>query len=201
MISLYKLKREINRIQLQILGVFSFYTDKIKALLYDRNWKNLIQLSDGSSQSNSNKYAIFVIYQKISLAKSIFETCNDLLRKNYKVLIISNASINSSDIFQLRKYVWRICIRPNFGYDFGAYRDGIRLLVEWKISPDRLIMMNDSIWFPFLMMSAVAVVTLGLFPGVTDREVRKTLGLIVRHLPQTVLIVHMSLRQAGRTDG
>jgi len=147
MISRYKLKREINRIQLQISCALHFVTDKIKAWFYDRNWKNLIQLSDGSNQSNSNKYAIFVIYQKISIAASIFETCNDLLRKNYKVLIISNASINSSNIFQLRKYVWRICIRPNFGYDFGAYRDGIRLLVEWKISPDRLIIMNDSIWF------------------------------------------------------
>ena len=61
--------------------------------------------------------------------------------------------------------------------------------------------LNDSIWFPFLMMCAVAVVTLGLFPGVVDSEVRKTLGLSVRHWPQTVFIVHMSLRQMGRTDG
>ena len=51
------------------------------------------------------------------------------------------------------------------------------------------------------MMCAVAVVTLCLFPGVVDSEVRKTLGLSVRHWPQTVFIVHMSLRQMGRTDG
>ena len=38
--------------------------------------------------------------------------------------------------------------RPNFGYDFGAYQDGVRLLAKMGHKPDRLILMNDSTWFP-----------------------------------------------------
>lgn len=39
-------------------------------------------------------------------------------------------------------------MRPNYGYDFGGYRDAVLALDDWKISPDRLIILNDSIWFP-----------------------------------------------------
>lgn len=38
--------------------------------------------------------------------------------------------------------------RPNHGYDFGAYRDGLRLLDRSGHTPETLILMNDSTWFP-----------------------------------------------------
>lgn len=38
--------------------------------------------------------------------------------------------------------------RLNFGYDFGGYRDGLRLLEEQGLDPDWLLILNDSIWFP-----------------------------------------------------
>jgi len=43
---------------------------------------------------------------------------------------------------------WRVIERPNFGYDFGGYRDGILLLEAWGIAPERLLILNDSIWMP-----------------------------------------------------
>ena len=38
--------------------------------------------------------------------------------------------------------------RPNYGYDFGGYRDGVLTLFERGIVPENLFVLNDSIWFP-----------------------------------------------------
>lgn len=40
--------------------------------------------------------------------------------------------------------------RACYAYDFGGYRDGIRLLGRWDIVPERLIVMNDSVWMPMV---------------------------------------------------
>ncbi len=38
--------------------------------------------------------------------------------------------------------------RPNFGYDFGGYRDGILHLLKQGVVPANLLVLNDSVWFP-----------------------------------------------------
>ena len=39
-------------------------------------------------------------------------------------------------------------MRPNYGYDFGGYRDGVRILRRLKINLDSLLIINDSAWLP-----------------------------------------------------
>ena len=41
-----------------------------------------------------------------------------------------------------------IAERPNVGYDFGGYRDGVRLMREAGVAPEALVLLNDSIWWP-----------------------------------------------------
>jgi lipopolysaccharide biosynthesis protein len=43
---------------------------------------------------------------------------------------------------------WKTVVRPNYGYDFGGYRDGLLSLGDWRVVPERLLILNDSIWFP-----------------------------------------------------
>ena len=38
--------------------------------------------------------------------------------------------------------------RPNFGYDFGGYKDAFLYIIENNLSVERLILLNDSTWFP-----------------------------------------------------
>ena len=43
--------------------------------------------------------------------------------------------------------------RPNFGHDFGGYRDAIFLLHQKGIALERLVLMNDSVWYPIWSQS------------------------------------------------
>ena len=51
---------------------------------------------------------------------------------------------------KLLKLVWKVFERPNFGYDFGSYRDGIKLLWRLDITPTRLVLINDSVFYPLM---------------------------------------------------
>jgi hypothetical protein len=94
------------------------------------------------------KLALVLVYQPDGLALSVQAMCAHLVARGYAPFLVSNAPLSSVDRALLSPVCWRIMVRPNFGYDFGGYRDGILQLMAWDIAPDRLLVMNDSIWFP-----------------------------------------------------
>lgn len=95
-----------------------------------------------------NKVALLLIYQPAGLAESIVWTCEHLVQRGYAPLVVSNTPLSPDDLERLRPVIWRAVERPNFGYDFGGYRDGIWLLDQWQVRPEVLLVLNDSIWFP-----------------------------------------------------
>jgi hypothetical protein len=145
--STWKLKRELDRVRQQIVSVPYFGIDLIRQSLYDRRFPGNLVIHQ-ICESIGNKYVIFLSFEPRGLSKSVFATCQHLRKSGYNVLFISNAELTASDLEGLHKHVWRVVQRPNFGYDFGGYRDGIRLLRLWNIAPDSLVILNDSIWFP-----------------------------------------------------
>jgi hypothetical protein len=82
------------------------------------------------------------------MAASVLATCRHLSRQGYAVLLVANSPVSATDQQALGSCIWRFVERPNFGYDFGGYRDGIRLLWHWSVAPEHLIILNDSVWFP-----------------------------------------------------
>jgi Rhamnan synthesis protein F len=96
----------------------------------------------------ADKAAIFLVWQPAGLANSTFLTCQHLKENGYAVLVVSNAPLPKRDIDALCPLVWSVLERPNFGYDFGGYRDGIKYLQRQNRWPDRLVILNDSIWYP-----------------------------------------------------
>lgn len=96
------------------------------------------------------KVAIYLIYQPKGLLQSTIETCRLLVGNGYAVLVMSNAPLSSTDHAKLAPFTYLLVERPNFGYDFGGYRDGIRLLQELGAKPGALIVMNDSVWWPVM---------------------------------------------------
>lgn len=75
--------------------------------------------------------------------------------KGYNVTVVANGGILEDERDMLVRSVWRLIERPNFGYDFGGYRDAIFFLQDQGISPVKLILMNDSIWFPMWSQTKV----------------------------------------------
>ncbi len=96
------------------------------------------------------KIAVFVIYQPVSLPLSVLETCGYLAQAGYAVLLVSNAPLRATDLDAFRELCWTVLERPNCGYDFGGYRDGIRFLKDRLGDCDSLVLVNDSIWLPIV---------------------------------------------------
>jgi hypothetical protein len=151
----WKIKREINRFKQQCHSLALRLYEPWVRYQHDKHIHEILKVSYGSVASTlSNNYgfgqkvALFLIYQPNSIAASTHQTCEHLIAQGYSVLLVCNHSISEQDRAHLSKCVTIIIERPNFGYDFGGYRDGIRYLKSLKINLSNLIILNDSIWYP-----------------------------------------------------
>ncbi|NJS39229.1 MAG: hypothetical protein HC783_09630 [Rhodobacteraceae bacterium] len=95
--------------------------------------------------------AVFVLFQPKGIAGSTFLTLDHLTQEGWSTLVISNAPLSEADRTRLAAASGHVIERPNTGYDFGAYREGWRWLHRRGLALDRLILMNDSTWFPLRM--------------------------------------------------
>ncbi|MCU0828633.1 MAG: rhamnan synthesis F family protein [Tabrizicola sp.] len=121
--------------------------EPILKLRHDR-WRAALPAPSDLGVPLLPKVALVLVFQPRGIAASLLVTLRHLVEQGYAPLVISNAPVSQSDRARLFPMSWRLIERPNFGYDFGGYRDGILLLQHWGVRPERLIVMNDSIWMP-----------------------------------------------------
>ena len=148
-VPLWKIRREIDCAIQKLKRPFSRVYDPFFQRFYDRDWQNKIQVISGDVVLG-DKIAILLIFQPTKLRASTRETCDHLIGKGCAPLVVSNSPISSSDIEDLKSAFWNVMIRPNFGYDFGGYRDGLRFIESLGLVPSRILILNDSIWYPTL---------------------------------------------------
>ena len=145
---LWKLQRELLRFGKQIREIpedlinYFFATRR-----YDRTRLDRIRMFDGKLPK-SDRIAIFLIFPKTGLLLSHLLTLEYFRSKGYATLVVSNLPLSDIDRKRLSESCWQIMERPNFGYDFGGYRDGVLHLSEDLKSLERLVYINDSVWFP-----------------------------------------------------
>lgn len=149
MIQLWKLRREINRLGQQLKAIPEFIWEPAAQRRHNRAFEVGFPVHKGI-QPLGKKVALLLIYQPYGIQKSILETCAYLQGQGFTLFIVANTPLTPLDLDNLYPHVWRVIERPNFGYDFGGYRDGIKTLWKWKVIPESLLVLNDSIWFPIL---------------------------------------------------
>lgn len=144
----WKIRREIKRIFRQLwqlpmrLGSYFF-----AATYYDWFMARQIVRTHGSVPM-SGKVAVYLIYPSFGFQPSHLRGLEYFLAKGYTPLVISNLRLSAADREQLLP-LCHVCIeRPNFGYDFGGYRDGILTVMAQLPDIERLLLTNDSTWFP-----------------------------------------------------
>lgn len=103
-----------------------------------------------------SRIALFLVYQPAGLSASTFATLRWLAGLGYAPVLVSNAPILPQDREALQPVIWRAVERPNFGYDFGGYRDGLTSLEQWDVRPEEVLILNDSIWLPVLPQTDLA---------------------------------------------
>ncbi|MEY3995685.1 MAG: hypothetical protein RL344_28 [Pseudomonadota bacterium] len=157
MIQLWKVKREVNRIKQQTHALGLIIFEPLIRYQYNKNIDKNRLVSQGIQQSSltlnhgfGKKVALFLIYQPKGISYSTYQTCQHLINKGYSVLAVCNHALNENDKEKLAQQTTQFIERPNFGYDFGGYRDGILYLKSLNITISNLIIINDSIWYPVI---------------------------------------------------
>ena len=114
---------------------------------FDRRRDVAIKIEDGDLPLLNN-VVVLLVYQPRGLSASLFHTLANIESEGFSAFVVLNSPINDADFQQLKEMCALTMKRPNFGYDFGGYRDAILHLAASTYNIDSITCMNDSIWFP-----------------------------------------------------
>ena len=144
---IWKIKRELLRVWRKVTSPLPLVSHWITRPVYDLIKTKMVTSLNGNVALGPD-VAIFLIYAPNGALPSHIHTLKHLMEKGFSTLVVVNHKLSAKMQSDLRPYVWRMMERPNFGYDFGGYREGILYLSGLGIVPDHLLVMNDSVWFP-----------------------------------------------------
>lgn len=147
MVPAWKLNRELSRIKEQVQNIPRLLSEPVLRYLHDLDRATKMKVF-GQAAARSPKFCVLLVHQPRSFPASLLRTCGFMASKGYNVLVMANGGLRADQRGKVIQCAWRLIERPNFGYDFGGYRDAIHFLQDQGISPSKLILMNDSIWFP-----------------------------------------------------
>jgi hypothetical protein len=143
----WKVKRELDRASQRLRAAVGRLYEPLIQRAYDRKRTSLVKVHQGGVPL-TDRVALVLTYQPAGFSASLLKTCAHLRSKGYAPLIVCNAPATDAEVSRLAPEVWTILLRPNYGYDFGGYRDGILHLRDLGIVPRHFIILNDSIWYP-----------------------------------------------------
>lgn len=146
---LWKIKRELKRIFWQLFYKWpkNFFWYSLATPYYDLVQSHKRKISKGQV-ALSRKVAIYLIFPENGVLPSHMAALDYLRENGYSTLVVSNLPIKPADRERLGTGCWRIIERPNIGYDFGGFRDGVLHISRKLADLDRLVLINDSTWFP-----------------------------------------------------
>lgn len=141
-----KLTREAKRLWQQFLKVpKNLYEDLSKNKAFEKHHAADIKVTDGFYPI-SDEVAIYLIFPLNGVTKSHLNVLQQMVGEDIAPFVISNVPLSNQDRDLLAQYSWRIMERPNIGYDFGGYRDGVLFLREYLPKLRRFYILNDSAW-------------------------------------------------------
>lgn len=143
----WKLKREAFRLFRQLGGIKHFLQGPWNRWKYDRFERYKVTRLAGERPALDDM-AVLLIYQPNQLLESLFFELSHLCDKGVSVVLVANHPLSDDDLQRLKPYCYLIMTRPNIGYDFGGYRDGILEILDRGLQVSNLFVMNDSVWFP-----------------------------------------------------
>lgn len=147
MIPAWKLKREWNRLVMQASQWHWFLFAGLRRRRHDIHKTFAMKVTEGAVAPAPNM-AILLIYQPDTVLGSTYDTLDHFRDKGVSPVVVSNTSLSAADEARLAEKAHLVIQRPNYGYDFGGYRDAVLALKSRKIHLDNLFIVNDSIWFP-----------------------------------------------------
>lgn len=148
MIPLWKLKRELKRLHRNVAGWPADFLSYCFGPAYYDFFLSRYTTGRTGLQPASSRCAIYLIFPKQGILPSHLRSLAYLADKGICTIVVSNFPLSDADRDKVLKLCHHCIERPNYGYDFGGYRDGV--LYSAKNLPDltQMILINDSVWFP-----------------------------------------------------
>ncbi len=144
----WKIQRELVRVGRQIVGLppylFEYLTTRP---YYDLVQSKRRQISAGHLPLEKHA-AVYLIYPSRGIQKSHLVALDHLTKSGYAPIVVSNLPLSPEDRARVVGLCHVLIERPNVGYDFGGYRDGVLYLRPDLGRLERLVLVNDSVWFP-----------------------------------------------------
>ncbi len=145
-----KIYRELARLSRQASDLFrtKYIAGKFRRVIYDYKKEEKLKITNGTVIL-SGDVGVILIYQSGRVLESTKNLIKWMLENNIAPVVVANGGIRYEED---RSYIASICAmiieRPNLGYDFGGYRDGILRVINSTSEVNRLYVVNDSIWLP-----------------------------------------------------
>lgn len=143
---LWKIRRELKRALPKALETLAEPYHYLTYLpLYDRR-KHRLTRTTGGQITAGPEIGIYLIFPAQGLLPSHLTMLSAMLRQGISPVVISNLPLTDADRATLAATAFRVIERPNIGYDFGGYRDGILSIAPLLPDLRCLWVMNDSAW-------------------------------------------------------
>jgi hypothetical protein len=142
---LWKFGREIRRLYAKTLDIPHRLAADRRQAQYDRDKRLLITEGDCIRLDD---LAVLLLYPVDGVATSTLEALEHLQSYGVAPVVVSNLLLSATDRAALAARAHLVIERPNRGYDFGGYRDGILEIISRGQITGHLFVLNDSIWFP-----------------------------------------------------
>lgn len=143
----WKIAREARRLFDQIRVIILQPYFKWKQFHYEMKRESLVSVTQGL-QPMENDLVIFLLYQPNGIPASVLHTLDNIASQRMAAMVVLNSDISDEDYNRIKSRSALIMKRPNFGYDFGGYRDAVMYCLDEKYSLNTITLLNDSIWFP-----------------------------------------------------
>lgn len=144
--SLWKIKRELQRLRRNGPGMATELVRKLYfRRYYDLVTSRAIKRSVGAVPLGRD-VAIYLIFPSSGVLTSHLYMLQNLRKSGISPIVVSNIPLTAPDRAKLSDFAARIIERPNTGYDFGGYRDGVLEVSEHLAKLDRVWLINDSVW-------------------------------------------------------
>ncbi len=105
------------------------------------------RISEGRLARHGNRFVLFVFYGRDTIPAFTQTVIDAIQRRGLNLVISTNAKITPALRDALLEKSCLLIERADLGRDFGGYKDGISIIEKRFGTPDRLILLNDSLFY------------------------------------------------------
>lgn len=142
----WKIRREMKRVGYQLLNS----PVEVAKFFILRRWYDLVTSRSITRTSGdlslTDEVGIYLIFPRNGLQASHLTMLGEMARAGIAPVVVTNIPLTKADRESLKTLATRIIERPNIGYDFGGYRDGVLEVASVLPNLRYLWLLNDSVW-------------------------------------------------------